>query len=229
MTLEFPEERLITETLASPLMGWARYDLDWNNGRGDKLEVPDYQRDFVWSEEQYAEFIASIFDRVPPPAVIIDNRDWTKLVVVDGKHRLKALIRFYNDDLEVKGTKYSELEEITQREFDLVVMSTVHAKHLTDKEIIQLYITHNFTRVPHRDQDRRRADMVLKRLTPVTTEEVFTVWSYNKRDVQSAIHYASDEEKTRCGLPIPEGWDGFLGPGSDPATCKRCLKSMVKT
>jgi hypothetical protein len=144
---------------------WQRYGLDWIDNSGMIIEVPDYQRDFVWEDKRYADFIASIFDRVQPQALVIDNRDWTKLVVVDGKHRLRALIRFFGDDLVVRGQRYSELPQNVQREFTMSIpMPVLFTENMSDAEVIRLYLSLNFERVPHQAQDRERAEQILEDL-----------------------------------------------------------------
>ena len=45
-----------------PLCEWTQYNSEWNPKESHvRLKVPNYQRDFVWKEEDYHFFIASIF------------------------------------------------------------------------------------------------------------------------------------------------------------------------
>jgi len=168
-------KRLIYEMYNFTIGEWQKFGLDWKEKDEDYhkmvdddrpgLYVPDYQRGFVWTDGQYDEFIESIFDRVMAPSVIIDDRDIMHQKVIDGKHRLKAIIMFFNDELIVRGTKFSELSQRDRFEFRQTTMPMMSVKHMTEEQIVDLYIKFNFTRVPHRDQDREKADRYLEKVS----------------------------------------------------------------
>ena len=74
---------------------------------GDKAEifVPDYQRELVWSEAQQSRFIESILLNLPIPylyvADITSGEDAGRLEIVDGSQRIRTLVRFVNNELEL--------------------------------------------------------------------------------------------------------------------------------
>lgn len=148
---------------------WALYNSNWKNiASRMRLEVPDYQRDFVWKEEDYQSFIESIFDRVQLPPVYIDSRHTISKgikQIIDGKHRIQALIRFFNDDLKVRGMFFSELSESNQLEFEDTIMPVFDVRRLIQKQIVELYLFLNFKAVPHTKQDKEKALQILASLT----------------------------------------------------------------
>lgn len=86
---------------------------------------PDYQRTEVWSEAAQIMLIDTILQNIPMPKVfltarIVDRR--TYRTVIDGQQRLRAILRFINDDLalnppfkgEYPGCKFSELPDSVQ-------------------------------------------------------------------------------------------------------------------
>lgn len=145
------------------LAEWSHYNLDWLNPQtGIRLVVPPYQRGFVWEEERYIAFIESIFDRISLQEIYIDSRHViyppNEEMIIDGKHRLKALIRFFNDDLRVRGHLYSELEVRDQRQFDMdVIIPVCEMKHCSERDVVNVYLQVNFEKIPHTGQDMEKA------------------------------------------------------------------------
>ena len=65
---------------------------------GPTLRKPDFQRETSnWSPKKVHEFIRSFLDRDLIPAVILWNAGEYNFVI-DGAHRLSALIAYMNDD-----------------------------------------------------------------------------------------------------------------------------------
>lgn len=139
-------------------------DMNWKrNGSDLLLAVPDYQREFVWSEDRYKNYIRSIFDgELPLSPIFIDARDNSTWYIIDGKHRINALILFYNDNLEVDGVYYSDLDRVDQMFFEMQILPTYDVKYLSQADIIRLYLKLNFEAVPHTGQDREKAERLLK-------------------------------------------------------------------
>lgn len=73
--------------------------LDW------RLEIPYYQRWFVWTEEQQIKFIESVIANIPiPPVIIVDLDRIThinKVRIIDGQQRITTMMN-YLDYLESK-------------------------------------------------------------------------------------------------------------------------------
>lgn len=77
----------------------------------DKAElfIPDYQREYIWPLKKASEFIESIILDLPIPyvyvAVVNGGEDDGRLEIVDGSQRIRTLVKFLNNDLELDGLK----------------------------------------------------------------------------------------------------------------------------
>ena len=81
--------------------------------RGDIL-IPQFQRDYVWTQKEASKFVESLLLGLPVPGVFMAREaDTNKLLVIDGQQRLKSLQFFYN------GTFNPQREDKTQRVFKL--------------------------------------------------------------------------------------------------------------
>lgn len=151
-------------------------DQDWIvdgvniNGYNDDPFVIDkdgnkqyYQRGYVWTEEQQKDLIRSIFNRLECGKIIVRRRDHNWVInevksgntnarlfdVVDGKQRLNALKRYFNDELEVDGYYYTDLSEYARRKLEMLTPITYCAfkEKATDSDIIQAFLNVNYTGV----------------------------------------------------------------------------------
>lgn len=87
--------------------------------RGD-IEVPRFQREFVWPLPQASRFIESLLLGLPVPAIFLSKDSETqKLMVIDGQQRLKSLRFFYEGVLHGREFKLhgvsQEFENLTYR------------------------------------------------------------------------------------------------------------------
>ena len=73
------------------LLDQSRYVLD-----------PDFQRDFIWSENQQSKLIESVAMRIPLPVFYLAEDSDGRKVVVDGLQRLSTFKRFISDELSLK-------------------------------------------------------------------------------------------------------------------------------
>lgn len=111
----------------------------------NEIFIPDYQRDFVWSDGQQSRFIESVLIGLPIPFLFVadvgseDEALSGRLEVVDGTQRLRTLSAYLNDiltlqDLEklssLNNTKFSDLLPSRQRRFK---RSTIRLIELTEK------------------------------------------------------------------------------------------------
>lgn len=72
---------------------------------------PKFQRNPVWSDSQASYLIDSILNDLPIPEVFLRTKTSedgnTLMEVVDGQQRLRSIIRFYSNDLELQGDDVS--------------------------------------------------------------------------------------------------------------------------
>ena len=107
--------------------------------RNGSIVVPDFQREFVWSERQASKFIESLLLGLPVPGIFLSrDMESADLLVIDGQQRLKSLLSFYNGEIKGKifrlhdvqdrfeGLTYKELDsEDRQRLDDSIIHATI--------------------------------------------------------------------------------------------------------
>ena len=73
----------------------------WQAGQ---LLIPDYQRNYVWTQKQASQFIESFLLGLPVPQVFLyRDRNDPRLTVIDGHQRLGTIARFFNGELRLRG------------------------------------------------------------------------------------------------------------------------------
>lgn len=87
-----------------------RIALDKIYKRRDRYEIPDWQREAVWSQDKSALLIDSILRgwKLPKFYLIQTSEKPDLYEVVDGQQRLGAIWSFFDGDV-VLGTKEAEL------------------------------------------------------------------------------------------------------------------------
>ena len=90
-------------------------DLDEN-----EIYVPDYQRDFVWSENRQSRLIESIVLGLPVPPIFLAENKNGRQEIVDGSQRIRTLNAFINGDLKLQGLKkVTKLNGILFQDMDI--------------------------------------------------------------------------------------------------------------
>lgn len=81
------------------------------------LDIPDFQRKFVWTVKQSSRFIESLLLGVPIPSLMFYKDANSTQLIVDGQQRIKSIIFFIGDD-SIDLTKFSE-DERKRYKFEL--------------------------------------------------------------------------------------------------------------
>ncbi|MGD2086649.1 MAG: DUF262 domain-containing protein [Candidatus Aminicenantes bacterium] len=103
------------------------------------IEIPGFQRNYVWTLTQASRFIESLLLGLPVPGIFLSKETGSsKLKVIDGQQRLKTLQFFYQGIFEGKefllkgvqnqfaGKKYNNLEtEERERLGDSIIHATI--------------------------------------------------------------------------------------------------------
>lgn len=130
ITLEYPIEVIVQKYLVG-------LDDDEN-----EMFVPQYQRDFVWSEDRQSKFIESLFLGLPIPFLFVADVDGDndgRVEIVDGSQRIRALANYVTDGLELSelekltklnGLRFSDLPPPRQKRF---LRTNIKMIQLTDK------------------------------------------------------------------------------------------------
>lgn len=101
----------------------------------NELFIPDYQRDFVWSEKLKSKLIESLLIGLPIPYIFVadvasDDPDYDgRIEIVDGSQRIRTLHAFIENKLELtelklltelNGFKFEDLPLSRQRRFNRI-------------------------------------------------------------------------------------------------------------
>lgn len=76
--------------------------------KSNEIVVPDFQRQFVWSQEQASKLVESFLVGLPVPAIFLYSEYKTQnFLLIDGQQRLKSLSYFFDGYFgkEIKGKK----------------------------------------------------------------------------------------------------------------------------
>ena len=141
------------------IQGWKEeYNLDLD---------PPFQRGHVWTEEQqvaYVEFMVSggmgsneIYFNDPNFHGSDDEKPEDTRVIVDGKQRLTAALRYLQGEIPAFGRYADEYEGSPQCEFILRVNNLK-----TDAEVYQWYLELNTTGTPHTEEELDKVQKMLE-------------------------------------------------------------------
>lgn len=84
-----------------------------------KLDIPEFQRGYVWTRTQASRLIESLIIQCPIPVVYFIQSPDNKLIVIDGNQRLLSIKLFLNDAFELQGlTTYPELNGLSWSTLD---------------------------------------------------------------------------------------------------------------
>lgn len=70
--------------------------------KGGYVLDPDYQRDFIWTEDKQSKLIESVLMRIPLPVFYFAENEKGQNIVVDGLQRISTFERFVNNKLKLK-------------------------------------------------------------------------------------------------------------------------------
>ncbi|MEO5375704.1 MAG: DUF262 domain-containing protein [Alphaproteobacteria bacterium] len=84
--------------------------------KGQFVMDPEFQRDFMWSEDQQSKLIESVLMRIPLPVFYLAEDKLGRLIVVDGLQRLTTFRNFVNNKLKLKLPNRQELNKKQFRE-----------------------------------------------------------------------------------------------------------------
>lgn len=111
----------------------------------NELYVPEYQREFIWTDSRQSRFVESLLLGLPVPLVFVaENQEDGRFEIVDGSQRIRTLNAYVNDQLELIGlkkltelnnTRFSQLGVARQRKFKNISMRMIVLNDQTTPEI----------------------------------------------------------------------------------------------
>ncbi|MEM9400678.1 MAG: DUF262 domain-containing protein [Verrucomicrobiota bacterium] len=127
----------------------------WDDGQ---LEIPEFQRSYVWDQVKASKLIESFLLGLPVPGVFLyKNRKSNKLAVIDGQQRILSSIRFFKNEFDEKifrlknvlpkweGKTYEELEESDRYQLNDTVLRATVVQQLDPEDDSSIY--HIFERL----------------------------------------------------------------------------------
>lgn len=129
--------------------------------------LPDWQREFVWTDEQQSRFILSVWSKAELGSYILN--DWEMSdgkcfdrysnVLLDGQQRLTTIERYLRDEFAVDDTTgtprlWSQVHRREQRRFMNATLPRSQVKTFDELELRTIYDLRNFTGTPHTESQR---------------------------------------------------------------------------
>lgn len=117
-----------------------------------ELEIPDFQRSFVWTVQQSSELIESFLLGLPVPQVFFYISDQHKNLILDGQQRILSLVFFFegyfgfenmqgrrqvfrlqglHEKSKYNKKTFNELSEVDQRKLKGTVLRAINIRQLS--------------------------------------------------------------------------------------------------
>lgn len=141
----------------------ADYDIEGlvRRMKSGDIEVPNFQRGYVWRIFEASRFIESLLLGLPVPSIFLARDANQKLLVIDGQQRLRTLQYFYKGVFEPTGAEFSlkrvqrayegltydKLDERDRRKLDNAIIHTIIVEHEGPEEEAPSSIYHLFERL----------------------------------------------------------------------------------
>ena len=123
--LDLPEDELDVREDKFSVFEMAR------KGRNANLVLsPDWQRQDVWSPDRQSRFIESVLMNIPLPPFYLNERQDGTLVVVDGKQRLTAVLRFLDGQYRLSSLKRTKLNGLSFNALDQRLRTRIEDRRL---------------------------------------------------------------------------------------------------
>lgn len=156
---------------------------------------PDFQRRDVWDLRKQSKFIESLIMNVPIPPVFMGEDKYSKYVVLDGRQRLTAIVKYLRNEYAMVG---------------LEVWSELNGKRYSDLAAMELDVTITRRFLP--------AVVLLKESSPEVKYDVFERLNtgglnLNPMEIRNAVyrgpftellHRCADHKSFRLLWGIPE-------------------------
>lgn len=213
--------------------------------------VPDYQREFIWTEGDQSSFIESVLMGLPMSMMFLAEDDDSTFEIVDGVQRIRTLEKFVSNDLELadlrkltslNGFKFFDLPEtqrnkITSRALRLVILDQ-DVSYDTRRDLFDRI--NKYGKDLHPSERRRgalegsafmmfleecAADKTFRALCPVST-------SMNRRREPLELttrFFAYSEDYTSFSHDVDRFLDEFVEKNKDEFPRERFLEEFNRT
>jgi len=81
-----------------------------------ELQIPDYQREYVWTKKQQDRYLESLSKNMPlfGPVINVDTSTGDQWIM-DGQNRIVTIFKFLSGDINYQGLSFSELPDNEKR------------------------------------------------------------------------------------------------------------------
>lgn len=139
---------------------------------------PEFQRGYVWTEEQQIAYVEFLLHGGKTANVIYFNSpayndNYTEssqqgdldqtILCVDGLQRLTALLRFMRDEIKVFGHYYSEFEDKKKYSMRYSVSFNINGL-LNKKDVLEWYVQFNSGGTVHTDEEINRVKAMIREI-----------------------------------------------------------------
>ena len=132
---------------------------------------PDYQRGYVWEQEDKELLIDSVFKNIDIGKFVfirLSDTEWTNrnlgYEILDGKQRLSTLIEFYEDKITYKGKYFNELSWKDKNVFLDHMISVAEVKETDRKTVLKYFLMLNRTGKAMDESHLNEVEQMLKEL-----------------------------------------------------------------
>lgn len=133
---------------------------------------PEYQRDFVWTDEDRQALLDSVFMGADIGRFVfrvkddneIDPENEINYEIVDGKQRMLTLLDFFTGRYAYRGVYYHELSPKDRRRFDDASVSIADVRYLDKAGTLRLFLMLNRGGRPVSDAVIQKAQKELEQL-----------------------------------------------------------------
>ena len=108
--------------------------------------VPDYQREYVWTEEDKVKLVDSIFRNIDiGKFVFVHNsyHDEYLYQILDGKQRIRAILVFYENRFPYRGKFFNDLSVRDQNWFCDKTIAVAEVERASKQDLLRYFIILN--------------------------------------------------------------------------------------
>ena len=108
-----------------------------------EINVPFYQREFIWNDAQISRLIETLLLGLPLPLVFLEEMEDGTLEIIDGSQRIRALDKFFKNEkklskLEIltnlNGLTFQDFPPTIQRQLNNASLRIIVMQHLEQYE-----------------------------------------------------------------------------------------------
>lgn len=115
----------------------------------DRLLIPDFQRELVWTLDQKIRFMESVILNLPIGVYTLHENPGFTYGLLDGQQRWDAIFGFLDDKFEVFGYRWSALTEIDRRRLHNTVFACRAIKGFSRDQQKEIYDRLAYGGTPH--------------------------------------------------------------------------------